>query len=172
MNKLVSLRIVCLTILAASLVVRAQETTAAIQGNITDPSGAVIANATVTLTGESLIPPATTTSDSHCFYWINALPSGTYTLAAVGRGTQATATNVKLSAGDLPTLNIKIPKSLHSNRPIPLLFHHADFDVRVTRLKYRRQPDREISHLQLKGLRVGMVQAANSHAEFHGVAVT
>jgi len=83
---------------------------------------------------------------------------------------KATATNVKLSAGDLPTLNIKIPKSLHSNRPIPLLFHHADFDVHVTRLKYRRQPARDISHLDPKGLRVEMMQAANSRAEFLGVA--
>jgi hypothetical protein len=86
----------------------AQETTGAIQGTITDPSGAVVAGATITATGDKLIQPATAISDSHGFYRLNALPPGKYTLAVTGQGMSARATDLNLVAGDLPNLNIKL----------------------------------------------------------------
>src|SRR5882762_4367187 len=86
----------------------AQETTGAIQGTITDPSGAVVAGATVTATSEKLIQPAVSTADSHGFYRLNALPPGKYTLTVSGGGMNAKAIDLNLTAGALPNLNFKL----------------------------------------------------------------
>jgi len=101
--------IVCLMLFVFMLPsVHAQETTAAIQGTITDPTGAVVPNATVTATGDKLIRPAVSTTDSHGFYRLNALPPGNYTLTVNGGGMAAKATNLSVVAGDLPTMNIRL----------------------------------------------------------------
>src|ERR1043165_7429406 len=89
----------------------AQETHAAIQGTVTDPSGAVVPDAVITATSTSLITPVTTKRDLHGFYRLNALPPGNYTLKVVAAGMTATATNFSLAPGDLPTYNIKLSMS-------------------------------------------------------------
>jgi Carboxypeptidase regulatory-like domain len=89
-------------------IAHAQETTAAVQGVITDPTGAIVTGATVVATSSSLINSAKATSDSHGYYRLNALPPGTYTLTVIGQGMSAKATSLVLAAGDLPNLNIKL----------------------------------------------------------------
>ena len=108
MKKLLTIAILCLSALIQPKGLWAQETTAAIQGTVTDPSGAVVVGATVTATGEKLIAPASATTDGHGFYRLNALPSGTYTLTFAGGGMSGKATNIQLLAGELPTLNMKL----------------------------------------------------------------
>ena len=96
---------------AALPIANAQETTAAVQGTVTDPTGAVVPNAKIVATSETLITPAITTSDSHGYYRLNALPPGKYTIKVTGSGMTATATALSLSAGDLPNLNIHLTAS-------------------------------------------------------------
>jgi len=91
-----------------SLSARAQETTGAIQGTVKDPSGAVVVDATVTATGDKLIRPATSKTDSTGFYRLNALPPGTYSVVVQGSGMSAKATSLRLLAGDLPNLNFTL----------------------------------------------------------------
>lgn len=86
---------------------RAQEVTAAIQGTITDSSGAVVANALVTATSPALIKPVTTHSDKAGYYRLNALPPGKYDVEVTASGLTAKATGISLTAGSLPTLNLK-----------------------------------------------------------------
>lgn len=86
----------------------AQETTGAIQGTVTDASGAIVINATVTATGDKLIQPATAHTDKQGFYRLNALPPGTYNLTIEGQGMTAKAVDLRLNAGDLPNLNFKL----------------------------------------------------------------
>ncbi|HEY6376981.1 MAG TPA: TonB-dependent receptor [Edaphobacter sp.] len=93
---------------AALPTANAQETTAAVQGTVTDPTGAVVPNATVTATSNSLIKSASTKTDSHGFYRLNALPPGSYMIVVDGSGMSFKATDLKLSAGDLPNFNIKL----------------------------------------------------------------
>ncbi len=101
----VSLLLLALTLLPQAF---AQETTGAIQGIITDPTGAVVAGATVVATADKLIKPVTATSDAHGFYRLNALPPGNYTLLISGSGMKAKATDLNLKAGDLPNLNFQL----------------------------------------------------------------
>ena len=54
----------------------AQETTAGVQGTVKDPSGASVANATVEVSGASLIGSRKVQTDDSGTYRITALPSG------------------------------------------------------------------------------------------------
>lgn len=98
-----ALSLLLLAFVAAMPAAFAQETTAAVQGIVTDPTGAVVPNATVTATSSSLIKPASTTTDSHGFYRLNALPPGSYAITVNGGGMSFKATQLKLSAATCPT---------------------------------------------------------------------
>jgi Carboxypeptidase regulatory-like domain len=104
----VSLLLLAFTLLPTAY---AQETTAAIQGTVTDPSGAIVPDATVVATSNSLISKAVAKTDSHGFYRLNALPPGNYTVTVTGGGMSFKATDLKLSAGDLPNLNVRLTVS-------------------------------------------------------------
>ncbi len=95
-------------VMSIAMVGRAQETTGAVQGIITDPTGAVVVGATVTATGDKLIGTAKATTDKRGFYRLNALPPGTYSLTVQGSGMAAKANDLRLSAGDLPNLNFTL----------------------------------------------------------------
>ncbi|MDE1176900.1 MAG: carboxypeptidase regulatory-like domain-containing protein [Edaphobacter sp.] len=101
---------VCLLVVAlfATVIASAQETTGAIQGTVTDPSSAVIADATVTATGDKLIRPQTAKTDSHGFYRLNALPPGKYSLTVLGGGMSAKAIDINLLPGGLPNINFQL----------------------------------------------------------------
>jgi hypothetical protein len=103
-----ALLVACFVVIGASRSLRAQETSAAIQGTVTDPSGAVVPDAEITATSDRLITPSKTKTDIRGFYRLNALPPGTYTLKVTAAGMSATATNFTLAPGDLPTYNIKL----------------------------------------------------------------
>lgn len=99
---------VVIVLAATCAIAAAQETTAAVQGTVTDPSGAVVPDASVTATSDALIKPSSTRTDSKGFYRINALPPGNYVVTVSGGGMSAKATNLNLAAGDLPNLNISL----------------------------------------------------------------
>src|SRR5689334_13631581 len=58
----------------------AQETTAGLQGTVKDPSGAVVSNATVEVTGTALIGKKIVVTDASGYYRFANLPPGTYTM--------------------------------------------------------------------------------------------
>ena len=95
--------------LCLSLAAYAQETTAGVQGTVKDPQGAVVPNATVTVSGPALIGKKTATTDSAGNYHIEQLPPGLYTMAvsAAGFG-QATQTDLRLETGALPNINVTL----------------------------------------------------------------
>src|SRR5256885_2338157 len=92
-----------------SLAAFAQETTAGVQGTVKDPQGAVVANATVTVSGPALIGKKTATTDSAGNYHIEQLPPGVYTIQVNAAGfSQATQTDLRLGTGALPSINITL----------------------------------------------------------------
>ena len=64
----------------------AQETTAGIQGSVKDPSGAVVANATIELTAASMLGSKKVTTDSSGVYRFAQLPVGIYTMTISAPG--------------------------------------------------------------------------------------
>src|SRR5262245_7995644 len=58
-----------------------QETTAGLQGVVKDPTGAVVPNATVELSGPALMTPKKQQTDGTGAYHFASLPPGVYTLS-------------------------------------------------------------------------------------------
>ena len=65
---------------------RAQDSTGRIVGNVTDPSGAAIPGAAITVTNEGTQISRTTTTDNNGFYQVLSLPIGTYRIAIEVKG--------------------------------------------------------------------------------------
>jgi hypothetical protein len=112
MKHCIHLRIVlCLLVLftLALSVVVAQETTAGLQGIVKDQTGAVVSNATVELSGASLLGVKKATTDAAGFYRFSSLPSGTYTLTVSAKGFKvAKRSGIELAVGRLPNLDIQL----------------------------------------------------------------
>ena len=62
----------------SALTLQAQTDTARIQGTVTDPSGAVVSGAEITVTNTDTNTKFTATSDSNGTFAVNALPRGNY----------------------------------------------------------------------------------------------
>jgi hypothetical protein len=103
---------------------------ASIQGTVTDPSGAVIPGATLTLTDLGTAKVLKTTSDGNGLYNFNALPPDQFSLVANMSGfkqkvldhlqlipEQANAVNVQLELGDA-TQTVTV-SSMNNPRSIP-----------------------------------------------------
>jgi hypothetical protein len=103
--------IVCLLLLCVSLAVRgsAQVNSASLTGLVTDPAGAVIANATVTAKNNSTNVENTAMTDSSGYYNFASLPVGTYTLIVEMQGfKKAIQENVSLEVGQKARLDFTI----------------------------------------------------------------
>ncbi len=96
------------TLVVLGVAARAQEVTGGIQGTVTDPTGAIVADAKITVTGDKLIQPAKATTDKHGYYRFNALPPGTYSIAIEGAGMKARENDLRLLAGQLPVINVTL----------------------------------------------------------------
>jgi hypothetical protein len=96
--------------LCCSLVVRAQNAgNASVQGTITDTTGAVIPNATVTITDNATRIEHTATSESSGLYTFPNIPIGTYTLTVSESGFQTyTQTHIVLEVGSSISINVKM----------------------------------------------------------------
>ncbi len=87
----------------------AQETTAGIQGVVKDTTGAVIPGATVEASSSALMTPKKQQTDGSGAYHFSGLPPGDYTLTvSVAKFNTYKQTGIALSAGRLPTIDIKL----------------------------------------------------------------
>jgi hypothetical protein len=87
----------------------AVEVTARIRGTVTDPTGAVLPNITVTATNQDTGVVTTTTTMANGDYIFQKLPIGTYSVTATGKGfVRFTATGVALNIDEEYVLPIKL----------------------------------------------------------------
>ena len=89
---------------------RAQvSTTGKITGVITDPSGGIVPNATVTVKSTALMAPRTTNTQADGSYLFDLLPPGTYTATITASGFQTfMETGIVITAGFTATVNSKL----------------------------------------------------------------
>src|ERR1035437_3253836 len=100
---------VVLIALLVSPSVFAQETTAGLQGTVMDPSGAAVTNATVEVSGASLIGTRKVQTDDSGTYRITQLPSGVYTLTVTVPGFRTfKQVGIDLVVGRLPNVEVKL----------------------------------------------------------------
>jgi len=88
---------------------QAQTFRGAINGTVTDPSGAVLAGATVKATNNGTGVALSTTTTSDGAFAFQDLPLGSYTIAVTASGfQQTTVANVTVTAGQVYTLPVKM----------------------------------------------------------------
>jgi hypothetical protein len=98
-----------LLVLALAPEASGQETTAGIQGTIKDPSGATIAGAVVTVSGNQLIGEKTANTDKTGYYRFTNLPPGSYSLKVSASGFSETRRDgIDLQVGRLPSIDINL----------------------------------------------------------------
>ena len=85
MNKLL-LVITILLLHGVAAVALAQDVTARIDGQVVDPAGAVVTNATVTLTNTKTGEARTVQSNDSGQYTLTLIPPGTYDLSVKAQG--------------------------------------------------------------------------------------
>jgi hypothetical protein len=87
----------------------AQETTAGLQGTVTDPSGAVVSNAQVALTGTTLVGGKQQATDGSGYFRFANLPPGDYVVKVSANGFKTLKREgLTLEIGHLPTLDLKL----------------------------------------------------------------
>jgi len=96
-------------VLSLSVMAAAQTSRGIVSGSITDPSGAVIPGASVTLTNIATAVSRSTTSNDEGFYRFDAVDLGTYqvTLSASGFGT-IEKTNIVVNANQTSTIDAQL----------------------------------------------------------------
>jgi hypothetical protein len=95
--------------LSSPQVVSGQETTGGMQGTVKDPSGAVVPNASVTVTTPTLVGSKVVDTDASGYYRFANLPPGNYTILVKAQGFDTLKReNVVLEVGHLPTINLTL----------------------------------------------------------------
>lgn len=82
--------------------------TASIGGTVTDPTGAIIANATVTFTNTERGTTRTTTTDPNGLYSLPNVPVGPYSLTITANGFQTNVRKGVLEVGNAQTANVQL----------------------------------------------------------------
>jgi len=95
--------------LLSTSVLWAQAIFATLTGIVTDPSGAVVANAKVTLRDAASGSERASVTDSQGFYTFASVPVGTYNLSVEAPGFQSyRATNIALGGGERRNVNVSL----------------------------------------------------------------
>jgi hypothetical protein len=79
-----------------------------IAGTVTDPSGAVIPNATLTLKSNDTGATQTRTTNAQGAYRFSLLAPGTYTVSVTASGFQATQKQVTVTVGQAANANLQM----------------------------------------------------------------
>ncbi|MBL8124636.1 MAG: TonB-dependent receptor [Blastocatellia bacterium] len=89
-----------------------QANTGSITGIVTDPAGAVVPNATVTVTNQGTNEKRTVQTDAEGRYEVLSLPTGVYTIEASGTGFQATSfRDLRLAVGEKARADVALTVS-------------------------------------------------------------
>ena len=112
-------------------------TTGAIDGVISDPSGAIIPNATVTITNSATGAAFKVTSGANGEFRVSQLPPGPYSVAVTANGFQTSKQTIQVSAGQVATGNLTLTVGQASTTvevtgsEVPLL-HTDDAQISTT----------------------------------------
>ena len=112
-------------------------TTGAIDGVISDPSGAIIPNAAVTIANAATGAAFKVTSGANGEFRVSQLPPGPYTVAVTANGFQTSKQTIQVSAGQVATGNLTLTVGQASTTvevtgsEVPLL-HTDDAQISTT----------------------------------------
>jgi outer membrane receptor protein involved in Fe transport len=99
----------CLALFAVNAMAQTA-TTGSIEGSVLDPQGHAVPNATITVSGGSLLSPLTATTNDQGHYIVSQVPPGKYTVtvAATAGFAEATKENVEVNLSKTSTADIAV----------------------------------------------------------------
>ncbi|HZI47941.1 MAG TPA: TonB-dependent receptor, partial [Pyrinomonadaceae bacterium] len=99
----------CLALFAVNAMAQTA-TTGSIEGSVLDPQGHAVPNATITVSGGSLLSPLTATTNDQGHYIVSQVPPGKYTVtvAATAGFAEATKENVEVNLSKTSTADISV----------------------------------------------------------------
>lgn len=112
------LAVVVIALLSATPAWSQTRTTGDLSGMVTDPAGAVVPNATITLTHQGTGAVLTSTTDSEGFYRFALLPPGMYSASVTTAGLQPIRKTVQVSVGASSTVNLQFAGLSSSNEVV------------------------------------------------------
>jgi hypothetical protein len=157
----------------------AQVTTARLQGTITDPSGAAIPNATITITNTGTGLVTKVTSNARGLYVAPALPAGHYRVVVVKPGFQRSTRTMTLSISQVAVADFQlsvgaVTQSVTVKGGAPLL-HAADSTIshvivgpQITQLPLNEQNFTQLATLTpgvTRGVPTGIATGSQNNAE-------
>ena len=101
---------IVLSVLFFSMSAMAQEQFGEIQGTVSDPNGAVVPNASVTVSGSSIGFTRTVTTNSEGYYIVRLVPPGAYSVSVAKTGgfQASTRNNQTVTLGVSTTVNFQL----------------------------------------------------------------
>jgi hypothetical protein len=106
MLKVTSALMLFVLVLAMSVAVYAQAPTGTISGTVTDESGAIIPNATITITAKGTGITRTATTNAEGVFNASAIPAGDYEVRSEVQGFRTTLREATVLAGSSTTVNL------------------------------------------------------------------
>ncbi|MEW6126605.1 MAG: carboxypeptidase regulatory-like domain-containing protein [Acidobacteriota bacterium] len=151
----------------------AQASTGTLAGTVTDQAGAVVVNATVTLTNRTTKQTRIVNTGNDGIYSAASLPAGTYDVTIEAAGFSTVNTTAEISVGATTTLNVPLQVGGKSER-IDIQGAAANINLEsntiqgvITRTKIENLPLNGRSFLNLAQLEPGVTVAAGNPAQFN-----
>lgn len=143
--------------MAATLTTAAQTTTARLTGVVTDPSGAVVAHATVSITNHATGQVRTVETNDQGLYIAVSLPPAAYDIAVTANGFSGTQQkNVVLAVGQELTENYSLPLAGAETSVTVDAGQTVDFDTSSAKIG-ANVPTREIQQLPINGRQISQL---------------
>src|SRR6478672_7876474 len=108
-SKIKGFSYIAVVLLLTAVVSFAQSNTGTLTGQVQDQNGAVVPNATVTVTNIGTNETRNVQANNEGFYEAASLPTGMYKVSATASGFQAaTVTDIRLAVGDRQRVDVKL----------------------------------------------------------------
>jgi hypothetical protein len=168
--------LVCLVLLALTgALALAQVASGTISGIVTDESGAVIPNATVTITNKATNVARTATTNAEGFFSAPALPAGDYDVRAEIKGFKTLVRPTQVQAGESTQVNM--PMSLGATSEVveveaasaQINYETNQIQGVIPRSTIQDLPLNGRSYLQLSALEPGVTVGTGSVSQFNAL---
>ncbi len=153
----------------------AQEPTGIISGTVTDTSGAVVPDVTITITNKATGAARTTAANAEGLYSAPALLPGEYEVRLERPGFRTVVTTVEVVAGGTVTRNLTIsPGATNETVVVETSAAQVEYDTHSVGGVIQRQTIEELplngrSSLQLAALEPGVTVAPGSTSQFNAM---
>jgi hypothetical protein len=170
-NSMISL--LALLLVAMSMITFAQAPTGTITGTVADDSGAVVPNASVTITNKATGAARTVITNSEGFYSAPSLPAGEYEVKAEFKGFRATLRPATVQTGESTQVNMPMTVGATGETvtvegaSAQINYESHNIQGVIPRSTIQDLPLNGRSYLQLAQLEPGVTVASGTVAQFN-----